>query len=114
MTGEQWERVVGQDRAVALLQRAAERPVHAYLLVGPARLRLDEAARCFAAAVVAPDDDERAWDLACAGVHPDVVEIDPADNQIRVEDAQDDHRRGVTQPDRGRAQGDHRVRRRAR
>ena len=34
-----WEQVIGQERAVAMLQRAAERPVHAYLLVGPARLR---------------------------------------------------------------------------
>ena len=33
-----WDEVIGQDRAVAMLQRAAERPVHAYLLVGPARL----------------------------------------------------------------------------
>ena len=24
-----WDRLVGQDRAVALLQRAAERPIHA-------------------------------------------------------------------------------------
>ena len=88
MTGERWERVVGQDRAVALLQRAAERPVHAYLLVGPRGSGTDEAARSFAAAVIAPDDD-RAWDLAWRGRHPDVIEIDPADNQIRVEHAQE-------------------------
>ena len=88
MTGEKWDRVVGQDRAVALLQRAAERPVHAYLLVGPRGSGTDEAARCFAAAVIAPDDD-RAWDLALRGRHPDVIEIDPADNQIRVEHAQE-------------------------
>ena len=90
MTGvsERWEQVVGQDRAVALLQRAAERPVHAYLLVGPRGSGADEAARCFAAAVLAPDDD-RVWDLARRGRHPDIVEIDPADNQIRVEHAQE-------------------------
>jgi DNA polymerase-3 subunit delta' len=85
---ERWEQVVGQDRAVALLQRAAERPVHAYLLVGPRGSGTDEAARCFAAAVLAPDDD-RVWDLARRGRHPDIVEIDPADNQIRVEHAQE-------------------------
>jgi DNA polymerase-3 subunit delta' len=85
---ERWEHVVGQDRAVALLQRAAERPVHAYLLVGPRGSGTDEAARCFAAAVLAPDDD-RVWDLARRGRHPDIVEIDPADNQIRVEHAQE-------------------------
>ena len=82
MTGEKWDRVVGQDRAVALLQRAAERPVHAYLLVGPRGSGTDEAAlvrRC-------GDRARRrlAWDLALRGRHPDVIEIDPADNQIRV------------------------------
>jgi DNA polymerase-3 subunit delta' len=83
-----WERVQGQDRAVALLQRSAERPGHAYLLVGPRGSGVEEAARCFAAAVVAPEGDERAWDLALRGLHPDVLEIDPPANQIRIEDAQ--------------------------
>ena len=88
MASARWDQVVGQDRAVALLQRAAERPVHAYLLVGPRGSGIEEAARCFAAAVVAPDGDERSWDLVLRGVHPDVVEIDPPATQIRVEDAQ--------------------------
>ena len=88
MASGKWDQVVGQDRAVALLQRAAERPVHAYLLVGPRGSGIEEAARCFAAAVVAPDGDDRAWDLVLRGVHPDVVEIDPPATQIRVEDAQ--------------------------
>src|SRR4029077_17157223 len=83
-----WARVVGQDRAVAQLRRAAERPVHAYLLVGPRGSGIEEAARCFAAAVVAPDGNDRSWDLALRGVHPDVVEVDPPATQIRVEDAQ--------------------------
>ena len=47
-----WERVVGQDQAVGLLQRAATRPVHAYLLAGPGGSGVAEAARCFAAALV--------------------------------------------------------------
>lgn len=88
MTPGSWDRIVGQERAVALLQRAAERPVHAYLLVGPRGSGTSEAARCFAAAVIAPDDD-RASDLAQLGRHPDIVEIDPADNEIRVEHAQE-------------------------
>jgi len=83
-----WDRVVGQDKAVELLQRAAERPVHSYLLVGPRGSGIEEAARCFAAALVAPDGDERSWDLSLRGIHPDVVEIDPPANQIRVDDAQ--------------------------
>jgi len=94
MTGvtaaEHWARVVGQDRAVAQLQRAAERPVHAYLLVGPRGSGVEEAARCFAASLITSgrDGDERSWDLALRGVHPDVVEVDPPATQIRVEDAQ--------------------------
>ena len=88
MIDDVWSRVIGQDRAVALLQRAAAQPAHAYLLVGSRGSGVEEAARCFAAAVVAPDGDERAVDLALRGAHPDIVEIDPATNQIRVEDAQ--------------------------
>src|SRR5262245_5679709 len=87
-TADGWSRVVGQERAVEQLRRATERPLHAYLLVGPRGSGTDEAARAFAAAVVAPDD-ERALDLITRGRHPDVVEIDPADNQIRVEHAQE-------------------------
>ena len=72
-----WERVVGQERAVGLLQRAAERPVHAYLLVGPRGSGLEDAARCFAAEVVSPEDDQRVQDLVVRGMHPDVVEFEP-------------------------------------
>ena len=78
MTAPGWDRIVGQDKAVALLRRAAERPVHAYLLVGPRGSGIEEAARCFAAQLVVPDGDERSWDLILRGVHPDVVEIDRA------------------------------------
>jgi DNA polymerase-3 subunit delta' len=87
-TTEHWSHIAGQQRAVAQLQRAAARPVHAYLLVGPRGSGVEEAARCFAASLIAADDDERAWDLVLRGVHPDVVEVDPPATQIRVEDAQ--------------------------
>ena len=83
-----WDRVIGQERAVSLLQRAAERPGHAYLLVGARGSGVEEAARAFAAAVVAPDGDERAIDLALRGAHADIVEVDPPANLIRLQDAQ--------------------------
>jgi DNA polymerase-3 subunit delta' len=86
MTATRWDRVVGQDQAVALLQHAATRPVHSYLLVGPRGSGVEEAARCFAAALVG-DDDERSWDLVLRGEHPDVVEIDPSTTQIVKDDA---------------------------
>jgi DNA polymerase-3 subunit delta' len=85
-----WDRIVGQDRAVGLLRQAAERPVHSYLLVGPRGSGVEDAARCFAAALVAiSSDDDRAWDLALRGRHPDVVEIDPPEHTIRVEAARE-------------------------
>jgi DNA polymerase III subunit delta' len=83
-----WEKVVGQERAVGLLQRAAERPLHAYLLVGPRGSGLEDAARCFAAEVIAPDDDPRIQDLVLRGMHPDVVEFEPEGNQILVAQAE--------------------------
>lgn len=85
-----WERITGQDRAVALLQRAAQRPVHAYLLVGPRGSGVDDAARCFAAAVVAPDGDERAERLVLRGMHPDVVEVEPERTVISVQQVRDE------------------------
>jgi DNA polymerase-3 subunit delta' len=85
---DHWARIPGQERAVAQLQRAAARPVHAYLLVGPRGSGVEEAARCFAAALIDSDDDERSWDLVLRGVHPDVVEVDPPATQIRIEDAE--------------------------
>ena len=113
VASERWAQVVGQDRAVALLQRAAERPVHAYLLVGPRGSGIEEAARCFAAAVVAPDGNDRSWDLVLRGVHPDVVEVDPPRDPDPGGGRAADRRRGVAQPDRGRTEGDPPVRRRA-
>ena len=88
VTTDHWARVPGQERAVAQLRNAATRPVHAYLLVGPRGSGVEEAARCFAAALITTDDDERSWDLVLRGVHPDVVEVDPPATQIRIEDAQ--------------------------
>ncbi len=85
---DHWDRIPGQAQAVTQLQRAATRPVHAYLLVGPRGSGVEEAARCFAAALITTDDDQRSWDLVLRGVHPDVVEIDPPATQIRIEDAQ--------------------------
>ena len=72
-----WDGVVGQERAVAALTRAAAAPVHAYLFVGPPGSTKDEAARAFAALLLAGVDDADARDarLALAGEHPDVTEV---------------------------------------
>jgi DNA polymerase-3 subunit delta' len=81
-----WALVPGQERAVAQLRRAAERPVHAYLLVGPRGSGVEDAARCFGAALVAPDGDARAVDLVRRGMHPDVVEFEPEGTMYRVKE----------------------------
>lgn len=76
--------VVGQDRALETLERAAARPAHAYLLVGPRGSGVEEAARGFAAMLIGVSDDERGLRLVRRGVHPDVVEFEPAGASYRV------------------------------
>lgn len=72
-----WDDVVGQDDAVEQLGRAAIAPTHAYLLVGPAGSTKREAARAFAALVLAGDTEpsDRDAELVVRGEHPDVREI---------------------------------------
>jgi DNA polymerase III subunit delta' len=76
-----WDQVVGQDRAVAMLQQAATRPVHAYLLVGPRGSGIETAARCFAALLIGAGGDDR----VLRGRHPDVVEFRPVATMYSVE-----------------------------
>ena len=49
-----FDRIVGQDRPVEVLRRANDRPVHAYLLAGPAGSGLEDVARCLAASLLCP------------------------------------------------------------
>ena len=103
-----WDGVVGQPTAVDHLRRAAADPVHAYLLVGPAGSTKHEAARAFAAAVLAGDDDPDGRDarLALAGEHPDVREVErsgPCDHQ--ADQADEIVHWAVAGAGRGRAQG---------
>lgn len=74
-----WARVVGQDRAVEQLQRAVDRPVHAYLFVGLPGAGMEEAAQAFAASLVGAEGDRVA-----RGRHPDVVEFEPEGVEYRV------------------------------
>jgi DNA polymerase-3 subunit delta' len=76
--------VVGQDRALEALERAAARPAHAYLLVGPRGSGVEDAARGFAALLIGVGDDDRGRRLVARGVHPDVVEFEPAGASYRV------------------------------
>jgi DNA polymerase-3 subunit delta' len=80
--------IVGQERAIETLERAAARPGHAYLMVGPRGSGVEEAARGFAALLIGADagDDDRARRLARRGVHPDIVEFEPAGASYRVKE----------------------------
>ena len=89
MTGP-WDAIVGQDRAVKQLQRAAARPGHAYLVAGPRGAGVVDAARAFAAALIAPDGDDRTTDLVRRRLHPDVAEFEPERTVITVDQARDE------------------------
>lgn len=75
------DRIAGQDRALDALRRAVDRPVHAYLLVGPRGSGVEDGARALAAALVDAPDDPR----ILRGRHPDVVEFRPSANEYSVE-----------------------------
>src|SRR3954447_20169632 len=86
-----WEGVIGQERAVAQLERAVARTGHAYLLAGPSGSGLDEAARELAARLVADSiaPDERTVGLVRRGLHVDVCEFEPEGTFFLVDQADD-------------------------
>lgn len=72
-----WDDVIGQPRAITRLLHCAERPVHAYLFVGPPGSSKSAAARAFASLLLSGSDDADHRDarLARAGAHPDIREM---------------------------------------
>jgi DNA polymerase-3 subunit delta' len=78
-----FDEVIGQTRAVAALRAAASRPVHAYLLLGPAGTGKAAAAVSFGAALLCPTAGEHPDGHLCdtcrrsvQGLHPDVVHVE--------------------------------------
>ena len=70
--------VVGQDGAIEALRAAARRPVHAYLVVGPAETGAVDLVRGFAAALLCPEGgcaECHTCRRALEGTHPDLVEV---------------------------------------
>jgi DNA polymerase III subunit delta' len=100
--------VPGQPRAVAALEAAARRPVHAYLLVGPPGTGKLAAATRFAAALLigargagAAPGDEDAADIArrvLAGIHPDVTTVEREGAFISIETAREVTRLAARSP----------------
>jgi DNA polymerase-3 subunit delta' len=88
-----WETVPGHPDVVAQLQAASQRPVHAYLLVGPPGAGARAAATAFAAALVC----ERGGCGTCRDCvrvvndsHPDVMRWEPEGAAISVEQVRDE------------------------
>jgi len=107
-TPDVWADVIGQEHAVAQLTAAAEHPVHAYLLVGPAGSGKRAAARAFAALLLSEgssgEEAERHVRLALAESHPDlhVVEARTAQGRIDVDTARAVVKQAARSPSEGR------------
>lgn len=90
-----WRDVIGQDSAVATLQRAVTDPgsmTHAWLLTGPPGSGRSVAARAFAAALECPLDgcgECRECRTAVDGTHADVDVISTEGLSIKVEQARE-------------------------
>ena len=69
--------LIGHAPVIDLLRAEVLNPAQAYLFVGPASTGKASAARRFAAALLCSDDSECARRVM-AGVHPDVVLVEPA------------------------------------
>lgn len=86
-------RVPGQSDAVAFLERAAERPHHAYLFAGPEGSGKQQAARAFTAALLCPRGgcgECRDCRLALEDRHPNLVLVEPEGRDIRVGESADE------------------------
>ncbi len=99
-----FDQIVGQHRAVDILQASARSPVHAYMLLGPPGSGKRDAARAFAAALLCSQggcgtcDDCRA---ALAENHVDLSVHRRTGQFISVEDARAIGRIGARRPVKG-------------
>lgn len=107
--GDALATVIGQPEALALLRGSLDRPVHAYLFVGPRGAGKRQAARAFAAELLAAgrdwDDAERHRRLALAETHPDLEVVEREGASI----SRDQIRRVVEQAVRSPVEGDRKV-----
>jgi DNA polymerase-3 subunit delta' len=86
--------VPGQPEAVTFLERAAERPHHAYLFAGPEGSGKQLAARAFAAALLCARGgcgECRDCRLALDDRHPNVAVVEPEGRDIRVGQGPDEY-----------------------
>jgi DNA polymerase-3 subunit delta' len=96
-----FDAVVGQERAVAQMLDAARRPVHAYLLHGPAGSGKRAAARGLAAALLCPEGGCGVCNScrrALAGTHADLVTVERTGAALDVDDAREITTRAQRRP----------------
>jgi len=89
---ELYEGVVGQERVVEQLRRAASHPVHAYLFTGPPGTGKRRAALGMAASLLCPNGGDgtcRVCRQVLAGTHIDVIVVERSGAYIRVEEARE-------------------------
>jgi DNA polymerase-3 subunit delta' len=99
--------VPAQADAIAFLDRAVDRPHHAYLLAGPEGCGKQLAVRAFAAALLCPDGGCgkcRSCTLALDDRHPNVGIVEPEGRDIHVETIREEiwHPAYRTAPESGR------------
>jgi DNA polymerase III subunit delta' len=94
--------IVGQDRALAALEAAVARPVHAYLFVGPAGTGKRRAAQGLAAGLLCPASPPDGTCESCtrvlAGVHPDVIQVEREGAAIGIDTAREVIQAAFTSP----------------
>lgn len=90
--------VPAQPGAVAALEAAARRPVHAYLFVGPPGTAKLAAAHSFAAALLGGTADEDVRDRVLGGVHPDVIVVEAEGASITMDTAREVTRLAARSP----------------
>lgn len=89
MSDDPFSSIIGQPRAVEMLQAAVGEPVHAYLFLGPRGSGRRRAAACMAGELVgAQEDRERNRVLAQREEHPDLVIFEPEGTTFRREEAE--------------------------
>jgi len=83
--------ILGQDRAIRLLQRSKESPAHAYLFHGPDGVGKRSTATHFAKTMFCKGSGTDCCDQCnpCQkvdrGTHPDFIVVEPENNKIRIE-----------------------------
>jgi DNA polymerase-3 subunit delta' len=105
MVDDPFAAVVGQDRAVEVLRRSAEAPVHAYLFVGETGWGTRAAARAFAGELLAGADDPRQAArhrrLAAEERHPALFVVERSGASISVAQTEEIVRQASMSPPEG-------------